>query len=314
MSLVILNEMNYNDGFAFKIIASSISVIILVETWNWLFNLWKRIQHIVNGGFELGKTFPKNKILFISGIALSLIIGMIQFKETGTEDGDNLFGLFSSLFGLLGMYLSVSWLFDLWSRYMQSKNERTKAELKLLKSQVNPHFFFNTLNNLYGLTVEKSDKAPEVVLKISDMMRYTIYEGQKETVPIEEELEYLQGYIELHRIRYHKNVSINFQHQIHETGYKVTPLLFIILLENAIKHGVETLTENAFINIQLIAGSNKILFAIENNFDSEQISEERGIGLQNLKRRLELLYPGKHRLLLTNENNVFKAFLNIYIA
>lgn len=208
-------------------------------------------------------------------------------------------------------YIIFSWLFEKWRLIRQLKNEKMKAELMLLKSQINPHFFFNTLNNLYGLTVEKSDLAPEVVLKISDMMRYTIYEGQKDQVPLRDELEYLETYIELHKIRYQKKVDINFTSQIQGEAFNITPLLFIILLENAFKHGVDSLTENAYVHLSLIAGNDKVLFAIENNYDPNEGSEADGIGLENLKRRLELLYPEKHRLAINDEDAVYKVQLEI---
>lgn len=254
------------------------------------------------------------RIIATSVISLVLMIVMITYKESDADNAEFIFNASQLLLFLMVGYIIITWLFEQWKKVKQLRNAKTHAELMLLKSQVNPHFFFNTLNNLYGLTVEKSDKAPEVVLKISDMMRYTIYEGQKDWVPVEEELEYLQGYIELHKMRYHKNVSIDFNHHIHEQGYHITPLLFIILLENAFKHGVESLTDNAYVNIQLVVGSNKVLFTIENNYDPAELTDEEGIGLKNLKRRLELIYPGKHKLSITDEANVFKVFLNIYIG
>ena len=221
--------------------------------------------------------------------------------------------LYIIAFPFLIAFFVFTWIFNQIRGIRQLKNESANAELMLLKSQVNPHFFFNTLNNLYGLTVEKSDKAPEVVLKISDMMRYTIYEGKKDKVKLEDELEYLQNFIELHRMRYHKKVDIHFHHQLMAEGYEVTPLLFIILLENAFKHGIENLTQDAWVKISLIAGNGKIIFAIENNFDPGELSKEHGIGLQNLKRRLELIYPDKHGLSLRSEGDVFKAQLQIDI-
>ncbi len=219
------------------------------------------------------------------------------------------------LLGLLAFgvptYIVLSWIFEKWQLIKQLRNENTNAELMLLKSQINPHFFFNTLNNLYGLTVEKSDKAPEVVLKISDMMRYTIYEGQKDKVALEDELDYLKTYIELHRIRYQKKVDIKFTHHIQDDGLLITPLLFVILLENAFKHGIESLTENAYAHLSLIAGNNKVVFAIENNYDPNEKKEHEGIGLKNLARRLELLYSERHALLVSNEASTYKVQLEI---
>ena len=142
------------------------------------------------------------------------------------------------------------------------------------------------------------------------MMRYTIYEGEKETVKIGDEMEYLKNYIELHKIRYKKTVEIIFKHEV-DTSLAIAPLLYIILLENAFKHGIETLTENAFIHIDLFEDKDFIYFKIENNFDPKEISEAKGIGLTNLKRRLALIYPKKHELKVDKTNNIYKATLKI---
>lgn len=191
----------------------------------------------------------------------------------------------------------------------QLKNEKAKAELMLLKSQVNPHFFFNTLNNLYGLVAKDTKKAQELILKLSDMMRYSIYEGEKEIVTLEEEIDYLKNYFELHQMRYHKNIVIHFNADIDE-NCKVVPLLFIILLENSFKHGVETLRENAFVKVDVVSDKNEIRFTIENNFGISNNEENKsGVGLKNLKRRLELIYPNKHKLSFSITENVYKVQL-----
>ncbi|MEN5231579.1 sensor histidine kinase [Sphingobacterium faecium] len=191
---------------------------------------------------------------------------------------------------------------------MESK--KSKAELSLLKSQINPHFFFNTLNNLYGLIIEKSDDAPKVVLKLSDIMRYTIYMGKKDAVPLKDEVEYLKNYIELHKIRYQKKVDIIFN-QSQNTDYHIAPLLFIIPLENAFKHGVESLTEDAFIHIHMKTDNGIIYYEIENNFEPRKTNEIVGIGIENLKQRLKLLYPNKHKIEIENQDFVYKLTLKI---
>jgi len=202
------------------------------------------------------------------------------------------------------------WFYEQWKWLQNLKAEKSQAELSLLHTQINPHFFFNTLNNLYALTVKNSKQAPEVILKLSDMMRYTIYEGEKETVKLIDEIEYLNNYIELHKIRYKKAVEITFNHTI-DTSLTIAPLLFIILLENAFKHGIETLMENAFIHMNLYEDTNFIHFDIENNFDPNEVNESNGIGLQNLKRRLSLLYKDKHELNVEATNNTYKTTLKI---
>lgn len=202
------------------------------------------------------------------------------------------------------------WVYEQWRWLNILKADKAKAELALLKSQINPHFFFNTLNNLYGLAVEKSEKAPEVILKLSEMMRYTIYEGKEEVVSLRDEINYLENYIELHRIRFRRKVDISFQYEIEE-GLKVAPLLFIILLENAFKHGVEKMREEAFIHLKMKSEGKKLFFTIENNFDPSASNQSPGIGLENLKKRLAHSYPNRHELKVDIKESIYKAQLNL---
>ena len=192
------------------------------------------------------------------------------------------------------------------------KAEKMEIELALLKSQINPHFFFNTLNNLYGLAVEKSDKAPEMILKLSDMMRYTIYEGKEKSVFLKDEISYLENFIELHKIRFQKKVDIKFDKQVDDT-IEIAPLLLIILLENAFKHGVESMTEDAYIHINLKTDAKKLFFSVENNFDPQKESGTKGIGLENLKQRLELIYPKQYSYFESIVENVYRAHVEIEV-
>lgn len=240
-----------------------------------------------------------------------LIVGI----NTTTDNG--LFsprGQFILLFGILLIYLIFSWVFNQWRLIKQLKSERTHAQLLHLKSQVNPHFFFNTLNNLYGLIPRKPDQAQALVLKLSDMMRYSIYEGQKDDVPLEEEVAYLTNFIELHRLRYHKLVDIQFIKHIQDEGIQVTPLLFIILLENAFKHGVDSQTDHAYVHVELIASDTSIHFVVENNYEEDQDKTHQGIGLKNLQQRLLLLYPNKHNLTVTDHQSSYRVKLELDLS
>ena len=259
--------------------------------------LKKRIKNIPNWVYWV----------FLFGIGFIIIIFNDAF---GSSESFAIFGLiyFTILFLVI-----FRWLFKQIKSIIRLKNEKAKTELLHLKSQVNPHFFFNMLNNLYGLVDKDSKKAQELILKLSDMMRYSIYDGQKETVLLSEEINYLQNYIELHKMRYHKTIDIVFNHEINDDDYKIMPLLFIILLENAFKHGVENLRENAYVYINMKAENNQVHFDIENNFDATLENEQEGIGLNNLKRRLELVYPKNHTLSFSNTADVYKAQLNIKI-
>lgn len=224
-------------------------------------------------------------------------------------DIEPFFSIAAFAYWSLLFYWGIRWIFDQIKTTLKQKKEKTNIELLHLQSQVNPHFFFNTLNNLYGLIEKDTKKAQQLILKLSDMMRYSIYDGQKYTVALEEEIEYIDNYIELHTARYYKKIEIKFNKQIQKEGIRVKPLLFIILIENAFKHGVENLRENAYVHIHLTANKNEISFAVENNFEYKEPGEIQGIGLKNLQRRLELIYPKNHSLSLSIANNTYKAQL-----
>ena len=202
------------------------------------------------------------------------------------------------------------WLFVNIKAIVKLKNEKKKTELMHLQSQVNPHFFFNMLNNLYGLVDKDSEQAKKLILKLSDMMRYSIYEGQKDYVTLQQEIDFINNYIALHKMRYHKNISINFDVDIENEDLKLMPLLFIILVENAFKHGVEVLRDNAFVNISIISNQNAITLNVKNNFDPKEQSY-KGIGLENLKRRLELAYSKKHEFTHAINDDIYTANLKL---
>lgn len=223
------------------------------------------------------------------------------------------FLVFCLLFFLTMAVVLTRWFFLQIKSILRLKKEKTQAELMHLKSQVNPHFFFNTLNNLYGLVRQDSAKAQQLILKLSDMMRYSIYEGQNDFVSLEEEIIYLENYIELHRMRYHKKINVQFDQRVEDPSIKISPLLFIILLENAFKHGVENLRKDAFVAIKLKATKKTIDFEIENNFDTEEERSKPGIGLKNLRRRLELLYHNKHKLTTSRRDAIYQAQLKLQL-
>ena len=207
-------------------------------------------------------------------------------------------------------YVVLSWIFKKLREFRRLKNDKTAAELALLKSKIDPHFFFNTLNNLYSLAIKKSDEAPQVILKLSEIMRYTIYDAESETVPLKDEINYLEQYVEIQKIRYKKSVLISFKKLIENENTKLAPLLFIMLLENAFKHGVESLTDNAYIDILLEEKNKDIRFMITNNFEVKE-TNTRGIGIKNLKKRLELIYPKRHSLSINSKPNIYMVELKI---
>ncbi|MCK9481996.1 MAG: histidine kinase [Bacteroidia bacterium] len=220
--------------------------------------------------------------------------------------------------------VSITSFFHIFSEWF-SQNRANKAlqelnisnELKFLKSQINPHFLFNSLNSLYALTLTKSDKAPEMVMSLANILRYLLYETSESQVPLEKEINYLNDLIALEKIRMGDRVKICFDIQGDISSIMIEPLLFINFVENSFKHGVNSHKDDAWILIKINADAeNKQLsFSIENSKPNENLTvkNERvgGIGLQNTKNRLKLLYPNNHTLQITDKEDSYSVMLKI---
>jgi LytS/YehU family sensor histidine kinase len=190
------------------------------------------------------------------------------------------------------------------------KNERLTMELTILKNQINPHFFFNTLNNLYALSMEKSDETPKVILKLSEMMRYTIYECQENLVTLDKEVRYLENYIELQKIRLHQRAKIDFIQNIENDKLKIAPMLLIVFLENTFKHGIDGMEDHCEIEIILESSGNGIFYSIKNNYRANA-KNEPGMGIKNVKRRLDLIYPKTHTLRIDDDGQNYRIELEL---
>jgi two-component system, LytTR family, sensor kinase len=193
--------------------------------------------------------------------------------------------------------------------------QKQAAELNYLKSQTNPHFLFNTLNNIYSLARDKSDLAPESILRLSKILRFMLYETSGAYISIEQELKIISDYIELEKLRYDETLHINFNHDIEDIRQAVPPLLLIPLVENSFKHGVSETRSQPFVDIHLSIRNRQLRFVIKNSTDGsvgEQVPKEN-IGLSNLRRQLELLYRD-FELFARQEQNVFVASLKINLA
>lgn len=194
------------------------------------------------------------------------------------------------------------------------EKERVESELKFLKSQINPHVMFNHLNNIYFYTLEKSDKAPQMILKLSEIMRYMLYEATEKYVPLEKELEYIHNYIELEKIRLEDRGEVQFEVKGAPDDYAIAPLLLISFIENSFKHSMQTQDDDIWIRIGITLEDGWLEFQAENNW-SEPQQEDRpnqaGIGLQNVKKRLQLLYPNRHTLSISQSEGLFLIHLRI---
>ena len=207
-----------------------------------------------------------------------------------------------------------------WQRSDVEKKEleykTTQTELNFLRSQINPHFLFNTLNNLYALTLKKSDAAPQTVLKLSEIMRYMLYECNERKVPLHKEINYLNNYIELERLRLTKAFEVHFNVQGAVQDQKISPLLLTPFIENAFKHGINKQLHEGYIQVTLIVENDELELEIKNSKGGlapteTPLKKSGGIGLQNVKRRLEILYPSTHTLLIND--NIEEYLVNLKI-
>ncbi len=197
----------------------------------------------------------------------------------------------------------------------QLRIEKQEAELNYLKSQTNPHFLFNTLNNIYSLARDKSDLAPESILRLSKILRFMLYETNVAYIAIEQELKIIDDYIALETLRYDHSLRVNFNHDIEDMKQALPPLLLIPLVENAFKHGVSETRDQPFVDIHLSVNNRQLAFVIKNSSDriSGGAGVKENIGLSNLRRQLELLYKD-FNLIVQQGESVFTTTLKINLA
>jgi len=222
--------------------------------------------------------------------------------------------LFSSLVFLFLSFvlkLSVDWILN--ERIQRDlENQRLSAELAFLKSQINPHFLFNSLNSIYSLAYQKSDTTPEAILKLSEIMRYMLYECNDNKVDLTKELQYLQNFIDLQKIRFGNKAYIDFKIEGKVTNQKIVPLLLIAFIENAFKHGVANDTLSP-IRLLITLDDVHLHFYIQNKKHNNNRDSSGGIGLNNVKRRLDLLYPGKYNLDIRDEIDTYTCELSLIL-
>lgn len=276
----------------------------------------------------------KGKITFyilssLLSFAFSYVLQQfIYFKDWDTFNKDLSFSIRSfsdfainiityCMFIALGLSVKViKLLISSEGRIQLLERENLKAELSSLKNQLNPHFLFNTFNNLYVLSKTNPKIASEMILGFSDLMRYQLNESDKDKVRIENEINYIKNFLDLEKLR-KDNLRISFEYNPYNlNGLFIEPLLFVTLIENAVKHGSQKM-EQAYIDVKIELIEQTLCFEIENSKPELEVIDQQfnsGKGLENLKKRLSLSYPLKHQLYLNNEKNRFKAKLLIQLA
>ncbi len=218
----------------------------------------------------------------------------------------------------LFLFLAVAFLamlLKIRNRWQQTEKEKLNAELLYLKAQINPHFLFNTLNSIYSLAIQKSDATPEAVQKLSAMMRYILTEANNNFVPLEKEIDYIRNYIDLQQLRFGPEVKLNYSIWGNPSDKSIAPLILISFIENAFKYGMNA-AEDTNIKIVINMYEKRVEMLVINNKVTVVVSDEsrNGIGIENTRSRLELLYPFAHELTISEDEKQFTVKLNIELA
>jgi two-component system LytT family sensor kinase len=204
------------------------------------------------------------------------------------------------------------------SRSNELKQQKLEAELKFLKGQVHPHFLFNTLNNLYALTLKKSDASPEVVLKLSELLSFMLYECNSPTVPLSKELKLIENYIALEKIRYDDRLTTSYKVEGETEAGQIPPMLLLPFVENAFKHGTSDTLDKVWVEIKVAVRNNVLSLTVQNSNGVEKSTEtefeyQQGIGLKNVKRRLDLLYGENYELHISDEAAMYSVALKLQL-
>ncbi len=193
--------------------------------------------------------------------------------------------------------------------------EKATAELNFFKAQIHPHFLFNTLNNIYTLTLQKSDKAADTVLKLSEMLDYMLYQCNDDSVSIDKEIKLIENYIDLEKLRYGDRLQLEFQKEIGNSNAKIAPLILVSLIENAFKHGASGAIAEPIIKIAIKEDKGQLKFTLWNTkpiqAQKDETNFKKGIGLSNIEKQLNLLYPKKHQFKIIEKETSYKAILEI---
>jgi len=263
----------------------------------------------------LRNNLPVFLSLFLLNTAIFTVISVwIISKFSGNEI--ELY-MFVNFFGILVLALAFATAIKLAKDSFTRRQQDKEAELKLLKAQLNPHFLFNTLNNLYGLSVVKSEKLPGLMLKLSDLLRYSLYETKDTMVSLQKEITYLENYIALEKIRLEDQTNIKFEKSGDLNSKSIAPMLLIVFVENAFKHLGDLKNGKSHVKVKLKIDSGKLNFECENTFDKNytntQEKKDGGIGLKNVRKRLELLYSKNYELTETHNDTSYKVMLKLNI-
>ncbi len=269
----------------------------------------------------------KKRYLLYFGTSLAVLVAALMYSRWAStyflgwqHHGNSWFHYYIIGYGraafsflpVAGLAVSIK-LYRTWmterDRAQKAEHDKVRMELDMLRSQLHPHFLFNTLNNLYSLTLTSSASASTVVLHLSDLLRYILYECKDPSVPLEQELKMLKKYVELEKLRYGNRLDVAFSISGDTRKLAIAPLLLLPFIENSFKHSTSKQLDQCWINIHVHTQDEQLIFQVINSRPEKHADGEHGggIGLQNVRKRLALLYPGVHELKITEENEMYST-------
>lgn len=268
--------------------------------------------------FFLGYAIVLYLAKIITGYLESILIDAEFTYKAFASGWGNLVLPYTHLAGIAASLKIIRYAFFEENKAQTAVHEQSMAELELLKAQIHPHFLFNTLNNLYTHTKRKSAESPQIVLTLSELLRFMIYESRTDFIPLDQEIQLIKNYVELEKYRYGDDLDISLTFSGDIEGKLIRPLLLLPLLENAFKHGTAEHLDQKWISLDLNVEKNMMHFKLANSRDSVEAQnqhpgKEKGISLENVKRRLELLYPNEHSLIIKEEMDLFLIKLDLRI-
>ena len=244
--------------------------------------------------------------------AIILPVFYPQRPFTPWDIGRFMWALFE-IFSISAILLSIKLFilkFESMQREKELENEKLQTELSFLKAQINPHFLFNTLNNIYGLSLKNSPQTSDSILKLSELLRFILYDGSMPEIKIIDEIKIINDYIELEKLRYGERLNINFKIDIDNQNQMIAPLILLSFIENSFKHGASESRFNSSINISLLLKNGYLTFSVINSKEGGGYNDN-GIGLKNIRRQLELIYESRHSINIQNLKNIFELKLTV---
>ena len=308
----------YSEVNTYTFIASIINLVVAIATV-YTFNYYlipkillknKRKKFIAFSFVAIVMFFYVQLLL-----TLLLVVKLLFTEHRLFPEMIDVMMLFFNMFFVVFIAIAIKF-YKRWSEkdYCEQKvrQEKVEAELQMLKTQINPHFLFNTLNSIYVLAMKKSEQTANVVMKLSDILDYILYRTNTPGIAISDEIRIMNNYIELEKIRFSERVTVSFTSTIHSSETQIPPMLIIPFIENAMKHGVGKSTEKSWINIAINETRQMLEIAVSNSKSQKSLkSETGGIGLANVKKRLDLLFGDTYQLDVSEKNDRFDVFLSI---